>query len=215
MNDIPPSPQELLLAANAVVKHPSVLPRIDAQDRDHVRAARSAGRAAFVAGTAVQLRAIVVLVHHVVVVADHAAAVVVEAALRVHVGALAAPVCLRVRTAGLVGCQDAERVAVHAVRIALAHEPDKARAKHGVGRVEHVALEGLEAAKGGHQLLVQVFGHVLVWVLAAVRGDAFKVKVVVVRHGGVVEDGGGFCLARRDDCDFFDGLVFESLACDK
>lgn len=178
-----------------MVRHPSVLPRIDAQHGDHIRTTGTMLWRPLKPAVPVQLRAIVVLVHHIVVVAHHVAALVAKPALGIHIRALAPPVRLRVRATGEVGRQDAELVGAHVVGVALADEPDEARAKHGVGGVEQVALEGLDAAKGGDELLAEVFGHVLVRVLATLGGDAFKVKVVVVGHGGVVEDGGVFCLA--------------------
>lgn len=190
-----------------------MLPRIDAQHGNHIRPTGTPRRTPLIPAITMQLRAVIVFIHHIVVVANHVAALVVKPALGIEIGALPAPVRLRVRASGKVGRQDPERVRARAVGVALADQPDKAGAEHGVGGVEHVALEGFDAAKGGDELLVEVFGHVLIGILAAVGGDAFKVEVVVVGHGCVVEDGGVFCFAGGDEGDFFDGFVFKALAC--
>lgn len=190
-----------------------MLPRIDAQHGNHIRPTGAPRRTPLKPTITMQLRAIVMFVHHIVVVPNHTAALIVKPALGIKIRALPAPMRLRVRATGEVGRQDPKRVGARAVGVAVADQPDKPGAEHGVGGVEHVALEGFDAAKGGNELLVEVFGHVLIRVLAAVGGDAFKVEVVVVGHGGVVEDGGVFCFAGGDEGDFFDGFVFEALAC--
>lgn len=190
-----------------------MLPRIDAQHGNHFRPTGAPRRSPLKPAVTMQLRAVIVLVHHIVVVPNHIAALIVKPPLGIEIRALPAPVRLRVRATGEVGRQNPKRVGARAVGVALADQPDEPGAEHGVGGVEHVALEGLDAAKGGDELLVEVFGHVLVGVFAAVGGDTLKVEVVVVGHGGVVEDGGVFCFAGGDEGDFFDGFVFEALAC--
>lgn len=151
VNQAPPIRQEVELAATAVVGQPDVLPGVDAQDGNQIRAAGVllALLVAELGAGAVQRGAVVVVVLGVKVAADRVARLVGQAANTVHVHVLAAPVGARVGASREVGRQEAvlARVALQE-RVGLLDEPDEARAEHGVGGQDHLALQGIDAAKG-------------------------------------------------------------------
>lgn len=102
----------------------------------------------------------------------------------VGVDLLTTPVGARVRGAGEVGGEDL--VSVWSAGEVGLDEPDEARAEHGRGGLDHLGFESLDRAEGPDQVALEIFGHghLARW------GDAVEEEVVVVRHAGVVEDGG-------------------------
>ncbi len=87
-------------------------------------------------------------------------------------------------------------------------EPDEARAEHGRGGHCELAAERLDGGEGGFELGAQGVGHG-----GAVGGEAVEEEVVVVGHGGVVEDGGLAGLAGCEEGYCFCVLFFELGAC--
>lgn len=122
--------------------------------------------------------------------------------IRVDVNALTAPVRARVRGSGEVSGQDLER-GVHA-GVGNLDEPDESGAEHGVGRVDHLAPQGLDGAEGLLEVALEVIGHG-----DCLLGQAVEEEVVVVRHTGIVEDGGVMRFPRRLEDDVLDFLVVE------
>ena len=145
--------------------------------------------------------------------------------LRVHVAALRPPVRLRVRRPGeirrddakvqlaLPVCAAAEFAAESACagdagmvrrRVVRLHEPDEGGAESGGGVREEGFAESGERAEGGGEVALQVFGDV-----GFVGREAGEEEVVVVCHGGVVEDVCFGGLAGGQDGEGFWVVVFE------
>lgn len=116
----------------------------------------------------------------------------------VHVRGLHPPVGARVRRASEIGGQQA------VVAGAGLDEPQEARAEHGRGGGDELAAQGVDGGEGGLELAAQVLGHG-----RAGGGDALEEEVVVVGHGGVVEDGGLVGFAGGHEEDGFHVAVFE------
>lgn len=108
----------------------------------------------------------------------------------------------RVGRAGEIGGQQA------VVAGAGLDEPQEARAEHGGGGGDELAAQGVDGGEGGLELAAQVLGHG-----RAGGGDALEEEVVVVGHGGVVEDGGLVGFAGGHEEDGFHVAVFEIGAC--
>lgn len=167
VNNLPPRLSKRLLTAAAadtepIVTDPCVLPCVEAQERYGVQCARRLRSRSLGRGAALE--------------------VLVGGAAQadgVHVGALEAPVGARVRGSREVSREDA------VVLVACLDEPDEARAEHGGGGEDHFAAEGVDGGEGVGELGGEGFGHGF-----RVRGDVLEEEVGVVRHGGVVEDGG-------------------------
>lgn len=117
---------------------------------------------------------------------------------RVHVRRLRTPVGAGVGGAGEVGGQDA------VVAGAGLDEPEEARAEHGGGGDDELAAEGFDGGEGGLEFAAEDVGHG-----GAGGGDALEEEVVVVSHGGVVEDGGLAGLAGGHEGDGLGVLVLE------
>lgn len=83
-------------------------------------------------------------------------------------------------------------------------EPQEARAEHGGSGGDELAAQGVDGGEGGLELAAKVLGHG-----RAVGGDALEEEVVVVGHGGVVEDGGLVGFAGGHEEDGFHVAVFE------
>lgn len=83
-------------------------------------------------------------------------------------------------------------------------EPDEAGAEHGRGGDDELAAQRLDGGEARLELGADRVGH------GRARGRyALEEEVVVVRHGGVVEDGGLAGLAGREEADGLGVLVFE------
>lgn len=120
----------------------------------------------------------------------------------VHVGALGTPVGAGVGRAGEVGGQQA------VVAGAGLDQPHEAGAKHGGGGDDELEAEGLDRGEGGLEIAAEGVGH-----LGSRGGDALEEEVVVVRHGGVVEDGGLVGLAGSHESNGLGIFVLELGAC--
>lgn len=179
INSLPPSLGESLLPADAagtdtVIPKPDVFPGVEAQERGELDA--TGGK-------------LVLLLRHALdlgILEPGAAGAVL--ARGVHVGVLAAPVGGGVRRSGEVGGEDGE------VGRGGLDEPDEAGAEHCRGGGDEFAAEGLDAAEGAFEVAAEVGGHGV-----RVGGEVLEEEVVVVGHGGVVEDGGLGGLAGRGD----------------
>ena len=99
-----------------------------------------------------------------------------------HVDGLLAEVGARVGGAGYVGCKDCEIVCG-----IFFHEPDMAGAEHGVCCCEEGEAEGGEGGERGVYCSEKGFG----WRCGSGGcGEGAEEEVVVVGHGGVVEERG-------------------------
>jgi len=106
----------------------------------------------------------------------------------VHIGVLTTPVSRGIGGTGEVGGEDGE------LGRGGLDEPDEAGAEHCRGGGDEFAAEGLDAAEGALEIAAEVGGHGV-----RVGGKVLEEEVVVVGHGGVVEDGGLGGLAGRGD----------------
>ena len=83
-------------------------------------------------------------------------------------------------------------------------KPEEAGAEHGGGGDDELAAEGFDGGEGGLEFFAEDVGHG-----GAFGGDALEEEVVVVGHGGVVEDGGFAGLAGGHESDSLGVLVLE------
>lgn len=97
----------------------------------------------------------------------------------VHVSALGTPVSAGVGRTGEVGGQKTV-----VARPGL-DKPEETRTKHGGGCDDEFSAEGLDGGKRSLEFATESIGHG-----GAGGGDTLEEEVVVVRHGGIVEDGG-------------------------
>ncbi|CEI39148.1 unnamed protein product [Fusarium venenatum] len=97
----------------------------------------------------------------------------------VHVGTLGTPVSAGVGRTGEVGGQKT------VVARASLDKPEETGTKHGGGCDDKFSTEGLDGRERSLEFVAESIGHG-----GAGRGDTLEEEVVVVRHGGIVEDGG-------------------------
>ena len=64
-------------------------------------------------------------------------------------------------------------------------EPDETGAEHGVGGCDEFAAQGVDRGEGGFETALEGRGHG-----GGVGREGGEEEVVVVCHGGVVEEGG-------------------------
>lgn len=83
-----------------------------------------------------------------------------------------------VRGAGDVGGEERE------LAVLGLDEPDEAGAEHGVGGGDEFGAEGVDRGEGGFESALKGGGHG-----GRVGREGGEKEVVVVRHGGVVEEG--------------------------
>ena len=106
--------------------------------------------------------------------------------LRIHIHRLQPGVRLRIGAPRDVGAEQPE---LARARPRL-DEPDEARAEHGLGRREHLVAQRGERAEGGDQRLGEVGRDAVAAAGGAAGDEGVEEEVVVVRHAGVVEEGG-------------------------
>ena len=128
IDPLPPSLQELLLASNPVIHHPSMFPRTYTQHRRNLHPTR---RQPPLPPTRPSKAARPILYLCLPII------------LRGHIDALLPPVGTRIRRTREVGVHDAQLGI-----LVLAHEPDETWAEHGGCRGEELGPEGLQRRKG-------------------------------------------------------------------
>lgn len=140
VDPVPPSLQVLRLACDAIIHHPHVLPRVNAENRLNVHGAGSD----------------VLLVSRV---GAHRAGVLVAeggvGGVRGHVDGLAARVGGRVGGPSIVGAENVH----HTLALQVLSEPDETWAEHGVCRREEVELEGFDGRAGFADLVREGLGN--------------------------------------------------------
>ena len=176
------------LTANAPVQQPCVLPCVQAQDRLNVDTAR--GKLS---------RGLPPLGLHLVPVIVARTAIL---AYGVHVATLPPPVGTGVGASSEIGGEDLVLVG------ARLDQPDEAGAEHGRGGDNELAAEGLDGGKVELEVVTEGGGHGF-----AAGADALEEEVVVVGHGGVVEDGSLRRLTSGHDGDRLCVLVLELRTC--
>lgn len=178
INAIPPRLQILLLLQHAPIRHVDMLPRvdteywvdIDASRRDLRSRAEAAVRPDGVDNRHVRHGLLAVVVGRV---RD------IGLGLGVHVLGLEAPVRAGIGRAGDVGGEQRK------LALLGLDEPDEARPEHGVRGGDELAAQRLDGGEGGLHPLLEGRGHG-----GRGGGEGREEEVVVVRHGGVVEEGG-------------------------
>ena len=174
---VPPRLQVLLLLEHAPIRHVNVLPCVNTQNWSNVN---STWRDLLI-GTELSVHTDSVGNWHVgnSLLAEVVGGVVCvwDSGLGVQVRGLAAPVCAWVWGAGNVCGEDGE------FALLGLDKPDVARAEHGVGSGDEFAAEGLD---GGEGLLEAALEGC--WDGDGLGGEGGEEEVVVVCHGGVVEE---------------------------
>lgn len=192
INHVPPRLRIRKLTAHtthtsAVLAKPGILPGVQAQNRDQIRATGSRrlellalepGRAALQEPPAV------------VQTLGRAT----DSSLRIDL--LAAPVSARVGGTGEVSGHDAERDGL-AGQLG-ADEPDETGTEHGHGGADHFVAQSVDGAKVLVDVVEQLVAH-----LDGLGREVVEEEVVVVRHGGVVEDVGELRVAGGGEDDGF------------
>jgi len=177
IDEVPPPLGERQLAGDTVVGQVHMLPRVDAQQRGQFDSSRGklvalVGRVPAGSSVCCVLEVFARRLHTLLGRADSG----------VQVDVLAAPVRTGVGRPSQVSGENL--VGRETALLLVLHEPDKAGAKHGCGRVDHLLAQRLDRTERSFEVVLQRTGD-----LDGTLRQVLEEEMVVVRHAGVVEDG--------------------------